>query len=46
MAPGLPEVAIKYGITNETIIAMTLSIFLISFAFGVCRTLGVIDAES
>ncbi|KAJ7462124.1 multidrug resistance protein 4 [Mycena latifolia] len=34
MAPGLPEVAVKYGITNETIVAMTLSIFLISFAFG------------
>ncbi|KAJ7637213.1 multidrug resistance protein 4 [Mycena rosella] len=34
MAPGLPEVAIRYGITNETIIAMTLSIFLISFALG------------
>ncbi|KAJ7129185.1 major facilitator superfamily domain-containing protein [Mycena epipterygia] len=34
MAPGLPDVAIKYGITNETIIAMTLSIFLISFAIG------------
>ncbi|KAJ6521111.1 multidrug resistance protein 4 [Mycena capillaripes] len=31
MAPGLPEVAEKYNITNETLIAMTLSIFLISF---------------
>ncbi|KAJ7639390.1 major facilitator superfamily domain-containing protein [Roridomyces roridus] len=34
MAPGLPEIAIKYGITNQTLIAMTLSIFLISFAIG------------
>ncbi|KAJ6561452.1 major facilitator superfamily domain-containing protein [Mycena vulgaris] len=34
MAPGLSAVAVKYGITNETIIAMTLSIFLISFALG------------
>nr|GAT59330.1 predicted protein [Mycena chlorophos] len=34
MAPGLPEIASKYGITNETIIAMTLSVFLISFAIG------------
>ncbi|KAF8214119.1 multidrug resistance protein 4 [Mycena galopus ATCC 62051] len=31
MAPGLPEVASKYHITGETIIALTLSIFLISF---------------
>ena len=35
MAPGIPEVAMKYGITNSTIIALTLSIFLLSFAFGV-----------
>ncbi|KAF7302176.1 SAP domain-containing protein [Mycena indigotica] len=34
MAPGLPDIALKYNITNETIIAMTLSIFLISFAIG------------
>ncbi|KAJ6615652.1 multidrug resistance protein 4 [Mycena sp. CBHHK59/15] len=34
MAPALSEIAIKYGITNETIVAMTLSIFLISFAIG------------
>ncbi|KAJ7739903.1 major facilitator superfamily domain-containing protein [Mycena metata] len=34
MAPGLPEIAAKYNITNETLIAMTLSIFLISFAIG------------
>ncbi|KAF7346931.1 MFS domain-containing protein [Mycena venus] len=34
MAPGLPQIAIKYGITNETIIAMTLSIFLLSFAIA------------
>jgi len=34
MAPGLPKIAEKYGITNPTILAMTLSIFLISFALG------------
>lgn len=35
MAPGLPEVAAKYNITNPTVIALTLSIYLITFAFGV-----------
>lgn len=35
MAPGLPEVALRYGITNPTAIALTLSIFLLSFAIGV-----------
>ncbi|KAI0091946.1 multidrug resistance protein 4 [Irpex rosettiformis] len=34
MAPGLPEIALKYGITSETIISMVLSIFLLTFAFG------------
>ncbi|KAJ7118564.1 major facilitator superfamily domain-containing protein [Mycena crocata] len=34
LAPGLPSVAEKYNITNETIVAMTLSIFLVSFALG------------
>lgn len=34
MAPGLPEVALKYHITNPTILALTLSIFLLSFAIG------------
>ncbi|KAF9266834.1 multidrug resistance protein 4 [Marasmius fiardii PR-910] len=34
MAPGLPEVAEMYNITNETITALTLSIFLVSFAIG------------
>ncbi|KAJ7756796.1 multidrug resistance protein 4 [Mycena maculata] len=34
MAPGLPEVAAKYDITNPTVIALTLSIFLISFGIG------------
>ncbi len=36
MAPGIPQLAYKYGITNETIIAMTLCIYLLSFAIGVC----------
>jgi hypothetical protein len=39
MAPGLPEVATKYGITNQTTLALTLSIFLLSFALGVSTTL-------
>ncbi|PPR01247.1 hypothetical protein CVT24_006011 [Panaeolus cyanescens] len=34
MAPGLPEVAETYHLTNPTIIALTLSVFLISFALG------------
>jgi hypothetical protein len=36
MAPGLPEVGLKYGISSPTLIALTLSIFLFSFAIGVC----------
>ena len=39
MAPGIPEIAIKYGITNSTIIALTLSIFVFSFAFAVSSRL-------
>ncbi|KAG1728397.1 major facilitator superfamily domain-containing protein, partial [Suillus paluster] len=34
MAPGLPYVAIKYGITDPIVLALTLSIFLLSFAIG------------
>ncbi|KAJ8095155.1 hypothetical protein PM082_010377 [Marasmius tenuissimus] len=34
MAPGLPNVAAKYHIQNETVLALTLSVFLISFAIG------------
>ena len=34
MAPGLPEIAQHYHITSETIVAMTLSIFLLTFAIG------------
>ncbi|KAG6849851.1 hypothetical protein H0H93_004345 [Arthromyces matolae] len=34
MAPGLEEVAIKYQITNSTVAALTLSIYLLSFALG------------
>lgn len=34
MAPGLPDLALKYKITNPTILALTLSIFLLSFAIG------------
>lgn len=35
MAPGLPEIATKYGITDPTLVGLTLSIFLVSFAIGV-----------
>ncbi|KAG1741322.1 multidrug resistance protein 4 [Suillus lakei] len=34
MAPGLPDIAIKFNITDPTITALTLSIFLLSFAIG------------
>ncbi|KAJ7284441.1 major facilitator superfamily domain-containing protein [Mycena rebaudengoi] len=34
MAPGLPQIAAKYGITNPTVVALTLSIFLVTFAFA------------
>lgn len=34
MAPGLPNIAEHFGITSETITAMTLSIFLLTFAIG------------
>jgi len=34
MAPGLEEVGLKYNVTNATILALTLSIYLISFALG------------
>ena len=42
IAPGLPEIAIKYHITNATVVALTLSIFLLSLAITVrhfCPTL-------
>ncbi|KAJ2919803.1 hypothetical protein MD484_g551, partial [Candolleomyces efflorescens] len=34
MAPALPDVAHHYQILNETVLALTLSIFLISYALG------------
>ncbi|KAL6309751.1 multidrug resistance protein 4 [Sparassis latifolia] len=34
MASALPDIAIHYHITSPTIVAMTLSIFLLSFALG------------
>lgn len=43
MAPGLPNVAMKYQITNPTIIALTLSIFLLSFAIGVSNIIPVCE---
>jgi hypothetical protein len=35
MASGLPEVATMYGITDPTVVALTLSVFLISYGIGV-----------
>ncbi|KAL0947924.1 hypothetical protein HGRIS_010556 [Hohenbuehelia grisea] len=34
MAPGLPELAETFGITNNTILALTLSIFVLAFALA------------
>ncbi|KAJ6595852.1 major facilitator superfamily domain-containing protein [Mycena vulgaris] len=34
MAPGLGEIAKRYQIENQTILALTLSIFLVSFGIG------------
>ncbi|KAF9073047.1 multidrug resistance protein 4 [Rhodocollybia butyracea] len=34
MAPGLPDLAIKYGVTSDTLISLMLSVFLITFALG------------
>ncbi|KAG2132056.1 multidrug resistance protein 4 [Suillus clintonianus] len=34
MAPSLPDLAIRYGITNPTVTALTLSIFLLPLAIG------------
>lgn len=34
MSPALPDIAVHYAITNQTVVAMTLSIYLLSWAFG------------
>ncbi|KAI6047302.1 major facilitator superfamily domain-containing protein [Pisolithus marmoratus] len=34
MAPGLPDIALRYHITNPTVLALTLCIFLLSLAVG------------
>ncbi|KAF6744734.1 multidrug resistance protein 4 [Ephemerocybe angulata] len=34
MAPALPQVGEKYGITDQTLLALSLSIFLVSFGLG------------
>ncbi|KAF8491422.1 MFS general substrate transporter [Gautieria morchelliformis] len=34
MAPGLPEIATRYSITNPSLVALTLSIYLLAFAIG------------
>jgi hypothetical protein len=35
MAPALPAVAVQYQITDPTVVAMTLSIFLLSYGIVV-----------
>jgi len=42
MAPSLPEIGRRYGIESPTIIALTLSIFLVSFGIGVSNRLAFI----
>ncbi|KAI6164743.1 major facilitator superfamily domain-containing protein [Pisolithus thermaeus] len=34
MAPGLPDIALRYHITNPTVLALTLCVFLLSLAVG------------
>ncbi|QRW24297.1 major facilitator superfamily transporter [Rhizoctonia solani] len=34
IAPGLPEIAHAFGITNSTVAALTLSIFILAYAIG------------
>ncbi|CAE6390499.1 unnamed protein product [Rhizoctonia solani] len=34
IAPGLPEIAQAFGITNSTVAALTLSIFILAYAVG------------
>uniref|UniRef100_D8PMZ4 Major facilitator superfamily (MFS) profile domain-containing protein n=1 Tax=Schizophyllum commune (strain H4-8 / FGSC 9210) TaxID=578458 RepID=D8PMZ4_SCHCM len=34
MAPGMQEIALKYSITNSTVLALTLSIFVLALAIG------------
>ncbi|KAJ7284448.1 major facilitator superfamily domain-containing protein [Mycena rebaudengoi] len=44
MAPGLPQIAVKYGITNPTVVALILSIFLVTFAFAVYHISNIFSA--
>lgn len=34
MAPALPDIAEHFGITNETVVSLTLSVFLLSLAIS------------
>ncbi|KAJ6524027.1 multidrug resistance protein 4 [Mycena capillaripes] len=34
MAPALPDIALHYDITSQTLIAMTLSVYILAFAIG------------
>ena len=35
IAPGLPEIATKYDIQSSSVVALTLSILMLSFSIGV-----------
>ncbi|KAL1704529.1 major facilitator superfamily domain-containing protein [Schizophyllum commune] len=43
MAPGMQEIALKYGITNSTVLALTLSIFLLALATGVLHIANLVS---
>lgn len=34
MAPGLPEIAVKYNIQSDTVLALTLTIYILAWALG------------
>jgi hypothetical protein len=34
IAPGLPEIARSFGITNSTVAALTLSVFILAYVRG------------
>ena len=35
MAPGLPDIALRYGIASPTIVGLVLSVFLLDFGLGI-----------
>ena len=46
MAPGSQETATKYGITNATVVALTLSIFLLALNYALGVGIGFILAST